>query len=368
METVEYFTVEDLMMTVQAHPALYDKANPDHKNLVETRRLWEGIARRYCQGYDSLPNKQKTREVDKYKTKWRSVRDNYIKDLKAEIKEKRSGRGASRRTPYRYSNLLGFLRPILQPRLAEDSLQEEEEGSVEPREPSPRRPIKSESIEEVSVGTPSTSYLEDPPSPRASSPLPPESTESCQAFTQRSRRLAAPLANKEAEPPTEGAMTGIYGLIKSQEQLVSRHIQEESQTALIEKYQKHIESLQNQLDTIHNHYWQQLQQQHNQMKEQLQEQRLQSKEQNKHLKDQIEQQQLILQRYETQLQQLQSSPSYFTVMALLPFLDQVPQHRLLECQFSLLEVVRGLITPAEEPPAIQPEQQTFQGWHQQYHG
>ncbi|XP_068136482.1 uncharacterized protein [Hyperolius riggenbachi] len=99
--------------------------------------------------------------VKDIKTRWRSVKDNFLRELKAEREESRSGAGASRRTPYRFKDHLQFLRPVLEQRLSEDNIIDDEEETEQD---------SSMNVTEDTLST-STEHVEtqDQPQPSTSS-------------------------------------------------------------------------------------------------------------------------------------------------------------------------------------------------------
>ncbi|XP_068106006.1 uncharacterized protein [Hyperolius riggenbachi] len=117
------FSTEELIVRVQEHPELYDKGHAMYKDAHRTRLVWMRITKVFYEDeWSSLSDAQKDRKMKDIKTRWRSIKDNFLRELKAEKNEARSGAGASRRTPYRFKDHLNFLRPVLEPRLSEDNI------------------------------------------------------------------------------------------------------------------------------------------------------------------------------------------------------------------------------------------------------
>ncbi|XP_068098794.1 uncharacterized protein [Hyperolius riggenbachi] len=85
--------------------------------------IWMQIAQTfYTDEWDDFTDLQREELGFEAKTRWRSVKDSYIKDLKLELQESRSGAGASTRTPYKFRQNMQFLRPYVELRETEDNI------------------------------------------------------------------------------------------------------------------------------------------------------------------------------------------------------------------------------------------------------
>ncbi|XP_068126165.1 uncharacterized protein [Hyperolius riggenbachi] len=355
MATRRFINVEDLIMAVQEYPELYDKSHEKHSDLPHCKLLWERITKQFVDEYDRLAARKQSKEVEKIKTKWRSIRDSFIKELKAEKADQRSGSGASRRTPYCHTPLLRFLRPLVQDRGTEDNF----EAILDDSNDGPALSILDESPD-TSMDTLTTVNLDDIaddelPSVSAASSAQPESpgegpptqrpntAESLRK--QASARVSAARGQaRSANVQMAGAVSSLVGMMKNQESIVSRSLQDKSGSTISHQYQQHIDTLRTQLAESN---------------EMLRKERQLFQEQLHNLGQQHRQQIDLLMHH-------QSSSLYHSVMSLLPLMEQVPRHRLIHCQCSLLDAVKNHLDysapPTRPPSAWQPSPT------QPYHG
>ncbi|XP_068119587.1 uncharacterized protein [Hyperolius riggenbachi] len=132
------FSTEDLIVRVQMYPELYDKGHSRYKDLIHARAVWMEIAEHfYAEHWYSYSDLQREVIMLEVKTRWRSVKDAYIKDLKIEVEESRSGSGASRRNPYKFKKNLEFLRNCVELRPTEDNIcvdldSDEDNSNIDP--------------------------------------------------------------------------------------------------------------------------------------------------------------------------------------------------------------------------------------------
>ncbi|CAJ0940426.1 unnamed protein product [Ranitomeya imitator] len=102
---------ELLIALVQERDPLWDTRDPLHPHNVTLWRLWNEVAKELWDGWDNTPTRVRSAFVAKVKTRWRSIKDRFNKDLRQESRVP-SGSGARIRT-YKYHRVLAFLRPVL---------------------------------------------------------------------------------------------------------------------------------------------------------------------------------------------------------------------------------------------------------------
>ncbi|XP_068102452.1 uncharacterized protein [Hyperolius riggenbachi] len=352
-----FINVEDFIMAVQERPELYDKKNDLYSDLQHARRVWEEITKQFVPEYDKFPSRKQAKELEKMKTKWRSIRDSFVKELKVEKDEQRSGSGASKRTPYCHTRLLSFLRPLVQARGTEDNFDALMDDSNEApaatnRDSSPEHSFEDLTTINVDDIVEDDSMTSESPTPSTSTPRPDAqpATDKANAETTRSearrpavRPTSARGQSRTANVQMAGAVSSLVGMMRNQESMVSRRLQDPS-SGLSQQYLQHIEMLKNQLDESN----QVLQKERQMFQEQIQSLHMQ----HRHEIDRI--------------MQHQNSQVYYSVMSLLPFMEQVPRHRLIQCQCSLLECIKShfeFSTATSRPPsAWQPSHtQPYQG-------
>ncbi|XP_068087967.1 uncharacterized protein [Hyperolius riggenbachi] len=295
--------------------------------------------------------------VEKMKTKWRSIRDSFVKELKVEKDEQRSGSGSSKRTPYCHTRLLSFLRPLVQARGTEDNFDALMDDSNEApaatnRDSSPEHSFEDLTTINVDDIAEDDSMTSESPTPSTSTPRPDAqpATDKANAETTRSeaRRPAAHPASARGQSRTTNvqmarAVLSLVGMMCNQESMVSRRLQDTS-SGLSQQYLQHIEMLKYQLDESN----QVLQKERQMFQEQIQSLHMQ----HRHEIDWI--------------MQHQNSQVYYSVMSLLPLMEQVPRHCLIQCQCSLLECIKSHFefstAPSRPPSAWQPSHtQSYQG-------
>ncbi|XP_069811751.1 uncharacterized protein [Dendropsophus ebraccatus] len=123
---------EALIYAVQERPSLWDQSDPQHADIVQNRRLWEEIFSEIVPNWEVLPQKQKRKIGKDLQTRWRSMRDRYIRDHNEESRIP-SGSGASKRPIYRYRNQLQFLQRVVELRQTSGNVRlpdEHESGAV----------------------------------------------------------------------------------------------------------------------------------------------------------------------------------------------------------------------------------------------
>ncbi|XP_075983668.1 uncharacterized protein LOC142981554 [Anticarsia gemmatalis] len=105
MET-EAFNTELLIDEIEKRPAIWDMTSSDYSDKNLRRRAWEELVLIFCEGYD---NEEKKKILSSsLQKKWKSLRDNYMREVK-KIKTVKSGSGASKTSTYIHYNRLRFL-------------------------------------------------------------------------------------------------------------------------------------------------------------------------------------------------------------------------------------------------------------------
>ncbi|XP_068114756.1 uncharacterized protein [Hyperolius riggenbachi] len=107
----KWFTTAELIAKVQMHPEFYDKRNPGYKDTARNNLVWADIAAEFAENiWDELSEKDKAEKIEQLKKRWKSVRDNYRRELDKQISEERSGARATNRRKYKFTAFLEFLR------------------------------------------------------------------------------------------------------------------------------------------------------------------------------------------------------------------------------------------------------------------
>ncbi|XP_073404156.1 uncharacterized protein [Dendrobates tinctorius] len=138
-----YLDNEQLISLVQERAPLWDSRDRLYKDNVVTRRLWNEVAAALMDGWDSATASSKRAFMDKVRTRWRSIKDRFNSDVRAEG-QVRSGSASRTRTRYRHYHALQFLRPVLATRSTWSSTLQPGPGAVLPRTSSdPSQPSDS---------------------------------------------------------------------------------------------------------------------------------------------------------------------------------------------------------------------------------
>ncbi|XP_068131477.1 uncharacterized protein [Hyperolius riggenbachi] len=117
MPRKKWFSTEDVIAKVQPHDVLYTKTNKDHKLNQLANQIWSNITKELFEEagltWNNLSPKLQDTKIQQVKTRWKSIKDNFRRELLEEKKESRSGSAASNRTKYSYTTELAFLRPSM---------------------------------------------------------------------------------------------------------------------------------------------------------------------------------------------------------------------------------------------------------------
>ncbi|XP_068121695.1 uncharacterized protein [Hyperolius riggenbachi] len=91
-----------------------------------TAEVMRGCRRRHDRSSDGRDAREPA-SGERYKTRWRNIRDAYVKWLRKKKLAERSGSGGGRRQKdYQFAKQLSFINASLEPRLTEDNLEQEE--------------------------------------------------------------------------------------------------------------------------------------------------------------------------------------------------------------------------------------------------
>ncbi|GBP31456.1 hypothetical protein EVAR_17946_1 [Eumeta japonica] len=105
MET-EAFNTELLIDEIEKRPAIWDMTSSDYSDKNLRRRAWEELVLIFCEEH---ANEEKKKLLSSsLQKKWKSLRDNYMREVK-KIKTVKSVSGASKTSTYFHYNRLRFL-------------------------------------------------------------------------------------------------------------------------------------------------------------------------------------------------------------------------------------------------------------------
>lgn len=127
--------VHHLIELVKQNPALWDQTDPGHSDRVVTRRLWESVFQALVPEWDDFSRKEKVLYEKQIQTRWRSVRDRFMREL-AEERKLPSGSMVPKKKTYAYMECLSFLRKAAEQRQSCTNVRESDSESL-PYEPEP---------------------------------------------------------------------------------------------------------------------------------------------------------------------------------------------------------------------------------------
>ncbi|XP_068135657.1 uncharacterized protein [Hyperolius riggenbachi] len=348
---------------------------------------------------------------EKYKLRWRSIRDAYVKFLRRKAEEERSGSGSSKRKDYQFAQQLTFLNASVEPRETQDNFeaQEHEEAeaadtsedfddetmdanyiperrrrqSLHAEERDPTDLYVEEDMEDEVAGLSAPAPTdESPPAPttepeqqmaeerqeqppRRSTPM--QSRGRGEEATPTGRRRVAPVhppTRRETEAEMSGAVSGLLGILQSHKALITRQMQDGDRGHLIEQYKSHIHSLQTELQSVHDHYREEIKMRHEEHREEIKmmhevysAQFDQLRVEHHQAVAQLQQMMQQMHQHSSELLKLQAHPAFHTAMSLLPFFEKVPSNNMMACHSSVLDAIKQhMETPLILPPTFRHSQ------------
>ncbi|KAM4051692.1 corrinoid adenosyltransferase MMAB isoform 2-T3 [Anomaloglossus baeobatrachus] len=120
--------VHHLIEMVKKNPPLWDQTDPGHSDRIVTRRIWESIFQALVPGWDDFCRKEKVLYEKQIQTRWRSLRDRFMREL-AEEKKVPCGVMAPKRKTYTYMECLAFLRKAAEQRQSSTNVRESDSES-----------------------------------------------------------------------------------------------------------------------------------------------------------------------------------------------------------------------------------------------
>ncbi|GLG92830.1 hypothetical protein R5R35_007473 [Gryllus longicercus] len=121
---MERVDTEMLIKEVENRPVLWDPSFDEYKNKFKKTEAWEEICTIFDPTFFSKTNMEKKIQVIEITSKWRTVRDNYIRSLKKQEEHEKTGGAAKRHSKYTYEPLLSFLKKSKELRANDSSLSE----------------------------------------------------------------------------------------------------------------------------------------------------------------------------------------------------------------------------------------------------
>ncbi|XP_067000661.2 uncharacterized protein [Anabrus simplex] len=104
------FDTEVLIRAVQKRPVIYDTKCQDYSDKQTRVTAWIEICRELYHDWDGISNEARNKRGRDIQTRWKSLRDNFIRELKIQRKIS-SGQPVPKRRKYIYFDQLLFLKP-----------------------------------------------------------------------------------------------------------------------------------------------------------------------------------------------------------------------------------------------------------------
>ncbi|KAL3274797.1 hypothetical protein HHI36_019581 [Cryptolaemus montrouzieri] len=95
-----------LIKTIENFPSLWDKTDEHYRNYMRKEMCWQEIGKLMCEGWDKMTFKEKKERVITAKSKWRHIKDHFIKCLKKD----NNGDPTRKSRKYHFFEELEFLR------------------------------------------------------------------------------------------------------------------------------------------------------------------------------------------------------------------------------------------------------------------
>ncbi|XP_034951148.1 uncharacterized protein [Chelonus insularis] len=113
-------SIEKLISAVKKHPVLYDSSDAKYSSKQAKLKAWNAVARATIQGWDLMSSQQKELEDKILRTKWRNLRDCFVKEFKWQSEFFKHQRRTRRK--YIYYDLLTFLAPSIQTKVPDNGI------------------------------------------------------------------------------------------------------------------------------------------------------------------------------------------------------------------------------------------------------
>ncbi|XP_073406840.1 uncharacterized protein [Dendrobates tinctorius] len=103
--------VDLLIDMVRDREPLWNMADRFHADACVTRRLWEEVCQAVLSNWEELHSRAQKEQRERVQLRWRSMRDRFKKEFNKEMQAPSGSRG--RRSRYKYSEALSFLRSTM---------------------------------------------------------------------------------------------------------------------------------------------------------------------------------------------------------------------------------------------------------------
>lgn len=122
--------IEVLISEVEKHPVLWDISNLEYKDKLKRNEAWLRVASIVTPNFMQKMETDKKIIVQEVTSKWRSVRDNYIRTLRKRNGNNKSGSAAKKKIRYVYEEQLGFLKKCREPQDTSSSTEVEKNDPI----------------------------------------------------------------------------------------------------------------------------------------------------------------------------------------------------------------------------------------------
>ncbi|XP_071874312.1 uncharacterized protein [Bombus fervidus] len=122
--------MEILISEVEKHPVLWDISNLEYKDKLKRNEAWLRVASIVTPNFMQKMETDKKIIVQEVTSKWRSVRDNYIRTLRKRNGNNKSGSAAKKKIRYVYEEQLGFLKKCREPKDTSSSTKVEKNDPI----------------------------------------------------------------------------------------------------------------------------------------------------------------------------------------------------------------------------------------------
>ncbi|KOB67397.1 Dihydrouridine synthase domain containing protein [Operophtera brumata] len=113
---------ETLITLVQERPVLWDKTEDVYKDKNLKLAAWREVCLILKPNFDELDEKERKQYGKQVSTKWNNIRDSWLKTVKKQKDESKSGSSAKKTRNYLYNEQLMFLKKVSEPRPPHESV------------------------------------------------------------------------------------------------------------------------------------------------------------------------------------------------------------------------------------------------------
>lgn len=114
---------ELLISIIERKPIIWDTSIEEYKDKHKKNAAWVEVCSYLIQNFETKDEAQQKLIIQDTMSKWRAIRDNYVRSLKKQAQKSNSENGYKRIRPYTYADQLSFLKRSIELRINESNLE-----------------------------------------------------------------------------------------------------------------------------------------------------------------------------------------------------------------------------------------------------